>query len=113
MKRFFPELTSCFSATPAVHTIAADEAPTRRRRMAQGKSRKNWRPALAAIDEDVSVREARKANAQSGSGFKSEKKPLIRSKLAGKIRSDSYEFDHRGRKWNYKLDKFKLELGLR
>ncbi|KAJ0434052.1 hypothetical protein Hdeb2414_s0190g00827931 [Helianthus debilis subsp. tardiflorus] len=94
MKRFFPELTSCFTAAPAVHTIA-DEAPSRRRRMTQPKSRKNWRPALAAIDEDASVREARKQNAQTPAGFRSEKKPLIKSKLVGKIRSDSYESDHR------------------
>ncbi|KAL8228465.1 hypothetical protein R6Q57_016049 [Mikania cordata] len=81
MKRFFPELSSCFSGTQAVQSIAG-EAPSIRRRT----TRKHWRPALAAIEEDGGVGEVRK---QSAVG--SERKPLIKSKLAGKIRSDSYD----------------------
>ncbi|KAI3780783.1 hypothetical protein L2E82_10774 [Cichorium intybus] len=94
MKFFFPELGSCFGGTPAAETIAA-EVPNRRRHMRQGNSTKHWRPALTAIAEDGVVRELRRQSGQSTAGFRSEKKPLIKSKLAGKTRSDSYDSDYR------------------
>ncbi|KAI3745065.1 hypothetical protein L1987_58166 [Smallanthus sonchifolius] len=105
MKRFFPELSSCFSGTPVVQNIA-DDAPSRRRRMTQRRSRKHWRPALAAIAEDGAVREVRNQSAESAAGFRSEKNPLIKSKLAGKIRSDSYDSDYRKSTHSFELPAF-------
>ncbi|KAL7587310.1 uncharacterized protein LOC111890624 [Lactuca sativa] len=96
MKFFFPEIGSCFSGSPAVETIAAAEVPSHRRRMRQRNSTKHWTPALTAIAEDgVVVREVRRQSGQSTAGFRSEKKQLIKSKLAGKSRSDSYGSDYR------------------
>ncbi|KAL4573023.1 hypothetical protein LXL04_019816 [Taraxacum kok-saghyz] len=94
MKFLFPEIGSCFGGTPAVETIAAD-VPSHRRPMRQGNSKKHWRPALTAIAEDGAARELRSQSCQSTAGFRSEKKPLIKSKLAGKTRSDSYDSDYR------------------
>ncbi|KVI04189.1 uncharacterized protein LOC112525704 [Cynara cardunculus var. scolymus] len=94
MKFSFPEISYCFGGTPAVETIAA-EVPSHRRRMTQGNSTKHWRPALAAIAEDGVAREVRRKRAESTASFRSEKKPLIKSKLAGKTRSGSYGSDYR------------------
>ncbi|KAI3736250.1 hypothetical protein L6452_15788 [Arctium lappa] len=96
MKFFFPEISYCFGGTPAVETIAAEvPSRSRRRRTTNSNSRKHWRPALAAIAEDGVAREVRRQRAESAGSFRSENKPLIKSKLARKNRSDSYGSDYR------------------
>lgn len=87
IKSFFPELSSCLCGTPSVETIVSEAPGSRRRRIRQRNSRKHWRPALTAIEEDG---ESRRKSAQSTNGFRSEKNLLIKSKLAGNNRSDSY-----------------------
>ncbi|PWA74294.1 zinc finger, CCHC-type, Retrotransposon gag domain protein [Artemisia annua] len=61
--------------------------------MRQSNATKHWRPALTAIAEDGVAREVSRQR-ESGAGFRSEKRPLIKSKLARKTRSDSYGSDY-------------------
>nr|GEU77402.1 hypothetical protein [Tanacetum cinerariifolium] len=93
MKLFIPEFTYCFCGAPAVETITV-EGQSRKRRIRQSNATKHWRPTLTAIAEEGVAREVRRQR-EPGAGFRSEKRPLIKSKLAGKTRSDSYGSDYR------------------
>ncbi|KAK1422905.1 hypothetical protein QVD17_18194 [Tagetes erecta] len=92
MKFFFPELGSCFGATvisPATEIICSDVGTTRRR-VRHGKITKNWKPELSAIAEDGGALNVYRRNHESVNGGRSEKKPLIKTRSAGKTRSHSY-----------------------
>ncbi|GJS36781.1 zinc finger, CCHC-type containing protein [Tanacetum coccineum] len=93
MKLFIPEFTYCFCGAPAVETITV-EGQSHKRRIRQSNATKHWRPTLTAIAEEGVAREVRRQR-EPGAGFRSEKRPLIKSKLTGKTRSDSYGSDYR------------------
>ncbi|KAI3714122.1 hypothetical protein L1987_72712 [Smallanthus sonchifolius] len=94
MKFFFPELGPCFGGTvitPDTETVSA-VVTTTRRRVSHDNSTKHWRPELSAIAEDGGVCQR---SHQSVSVVRSEKKPLNKSKSAGKTRSHSYGGNYR------------------
>ncbi|XP_071701263.1 uncharacterized protein [Rutidosis leptorrhynchoides] len=88
---FFPELSYCFGATPVVEPVVVDKPSRGKKRMRQGKRANPWKPMLTAIAEDGNVR---RETGESRSGLRSDElKRLVRSKVAGKNRSDSYGSD--------------------